>query len=160
MDGRHRRPTRCPDRQTSGQYVMQLPDDLDYPTLQGSYCASLSLRAAAAPEPYVSFTPRSRLLCYHIIPIKARYKLGLSCLRQIISNIFGFFFLYLFLMYLLQSHLRVQKIALFFGKWWTQGLDVQIRSSIHPFLVSSQGIRGFSGGSATCNGNCVRSWTC
>lgn len=70
VDGRRRRPTRCPDCQTSGQCVTQLPDDLDYPTLQGSYCASPSPRAAVAPEPYVSFTARSRLLCYHIIPIK------------------------------------------------------------------------------------------
>lgn len=34
--------TWCPYRQTSGQYVTQLPDDLGHSTLQGSHCASSS----------------------------------------------------------------------------------------------------------------------
>lgn len=49
----------CPGCKTPEQYVTQLPDDLDHPTLQGSYCASPSLRAAAEPKPYVSFMARS-----------------------------------------------------------------------------------------------------
>lgn len=138
MDGRRRRPTRCPDRQTPGQYVTQLPDDLDHPTLQGSYCASPSLRAAVAPEPYVSFTARSRLLCYHIIPIKVRHKLW--CLlpgANHFQHLWVFFFLFVF-----EVAATEPTIALCFVKWWIQGLDVEIRSSVHPFLIPALGLRG------------------
>lgn len=107
----------CPDCKTLGQYVTQLPDDLDHPTLQGSYCASRSLRAAAAPEPYVSFTARSApaLLSHYShkgLP-QTRYKPPRAChLKHL-----GVFFFCLFLKYKLQSHLCVQTQALFFGEW-------------------------------------------
>lgn len=54
----------------------------------------------------------------------------------------GFLFFCLFLKYQPQSHLGLQRIASFLGKWWIQGLDAKIRSSIHPFLIPAQGLRG------------------